>query len=103
MDARWEDVLGLYQRRISSRGAEYLEKQVRRKARRSIYTAQVVIWLMMLQRLQFGGTLATAVEALLSGAVDGLLSGCRRAREKRISRRTGGDSPARQRLPKLLF
>jgi len=31
-----------------------------------------------------------------------LLSGCERARRKRISRRTGGYSHARQRLPKLL-
>jgi len=57
---------------------------------------------MILQRLQPGGTLATGVEALLGGAADSLLSRCRRARQKRISRRTGGYSHARQRWPKLL-
>src|SRR5205814_10474850 len=35
-------------------------------------------------------------------SADGLLSDCERARQKRISRRTGGYSHARQRLPKLL-
>jgi hypothetical protein len=81
---------------------EYLQKQARIKIRRSIYTAQIVIWLMILQRLQPRGTLATSVEALLAGEADGLLSGCERAQQKRISRRTGGYSHARQRLPKRL-
>jgi hypothetical protein len=62
----------------------------------------VVMWLMILQRLQPGGTLANGVEALLGGAADSLLSRRRRARQKRISRSTGGYSHARQRLPKLL-
>ena len=72
------------------------------KIRRSVYTAQVVIWLMIRQWLQPKGTLATSVEALLAGAADCLLSGCGRAQQKRISRRTGGYSHARQRLPKRL-
>jgi hypothetical protein len=97
-----EDAFALYQRCISSGVVDYLQKQARMKIRRSIYTAQVVIWLMILQRLQPRGTLATSVEALLTGAADGLLSRCGRAQQKRISRRTGGYSHARQRLPKLL-
>jgi hypothetical protein len=81
---------------------DYLLQQAQMKVRQSIYTAQVVIWLMILQRLHPRGTLATGVEALLTGAADGLLSGCERARQKRISHRTGGYSHARQRLPKRL-
>lgn len=81
---------------------EYLQKQTHLKVRRSIYTTSVVLWLMIWQRLQPRGTLARAVDSLLEGAADGLLSGCERAQEKRISRRTGGYSQARQRLPKLL-
>jgi len=81
---------------------EYWQKQARMKIRRCIYTAQVVIWLMILQRLQPRGTLATGVEALLAGAADGFLSSCGRARRKRASCRTGGYSHARQRLPKRL-
>src|SRR5665213_1018666 len=96
------DAFALYQRFISSGVVEYLQKQAGVKVRNSIYTIPVVIWLMILQRLQPGGTLATGVEALLGGAADSLLSRCRRARQKRISRRTGGYSHARQRLPKLL-
>lgn len=97
-----EDALALYLRCISSGVVEYLQRQARMKMRRSIYTPPVVIWLMILQWLQPRGTLATSVEALLAGAADPLLSRCRRAQQKRISRRTGGFSQARQRLPKLL-
>src|ERR1039458_1706124 len=102
MDQTRDDAFGLYQRCISSGVVEYLQKRAQVKVRRSIYTAQVVIWLMILRRLQPKGTLATSVESLLAGEADGLLSGCPRARQKRISRRTGGYSHARQRLPKRL-
>ena len=102
MDQTGQDALALYRRCISSGVVDYLQKQSRMKIRRSIYTAQVVIWLMILQRLQPRGTLETSVEALLAGAADPLLGPCKRARQKRISRRTGGYSQARQRLPKLL-
>lgn len=102
MDQTCEDAFGLYQRCISNGVVEYLQKQAKMKVRRSIYTAQVVMWLMILQRLQPHGTLASGVEALLAGAADWLLSRCGRAQQKRISRRTGGYSHARRRLPKLL-
>ena len=102
MDQRYEDAVALYQRCISNGVVEYLQKQAQVKMRRSIYTAPVVIWLMIRQWLQPKGTLATSVEALLAGAADGLLSSCGRAQQKRISRRTGGYSHARQRLPKRL-
>jgi hypothetical protein len=102
MEQTCSDAFGLYQQCVSQEAVDYLQRQAGVKMRRSIYTAAVVIWLMILQRLQAGGTLTTAVEALLGGAADGLLSSCERARQKRISRRTGGYSQARQRLPKLL-
>jgi DDE family transposase len=102
MDELCENALGLYRQCISTGVVEYLQKQSRLKVRRSIYTAQVVIWLMIIQRLQPRRTLASTVEALLAGAADRLLSGCERARQKRISRRTGGYSRARKRLPRLL-
>ena len=101
MEPELEDIFGLYQRCVAG-VVECLQKQMRLKVRRSVYTAQVVIWLMIVQRLQARRTLAGGVEALLSGVADPLLSGCERARKKRISRRTGGYSHARQRLPKLL-
>lgn len=101
MAIQCEDARGLYQRCISTGVVEYFQKQAKLKVRRSIFTAQVVIWLMILKWLE-RGTLATTLEALLWGAADPLLSGCERARQKRISRNTGGFSHARQRLPKLL-
>ena len=79
MDQGCKDALGLYQRRLSRGVVEYLEKQMRVKFRQSIYTAWVVIWLMILQRLQPRGTLATSLEALLEGVADWLLSQCVRA------------------------
>ena len=87
-----EDIFGLYRRCVAG-VVEYLQKQMRLKVRRSVYTTQVVIWLMIVQRLQARRTLAGGVEALLSGIADPLLSGCERAREKRISRRTGRLQP----------
>jgi len=102
MDQTCQDAFELYQRCISSGVVEYWQKQARMKIRRCLYTAQVVIWLMIFQRLQSRGTLATGVEGLLTGAANGLLSDRGRARQKRASRRTGGYSHARQRLPKRL-
>src|SRR5436309_12395801 len=98
MDPQCEEVFGLYRQCLTG-VIEHLQKQMQLKMRRSIYTASVVIWLMILQRLKSNGTLASCVEGLLSGSADWLLSRCERARQKRISRRTGGYSHARQRLP----
>jgi hypothetical protein len=101
METELDDVFGLYERCLSS-VIECLQRQMKLKVRRSIYTAQVVIWLMIVQRLERRGTLSSGVGALLAGTADSLLSKCERARQKRISRRTGGYSHARQRLPTLL-
>jgi hypothetical protein len=101
METDLEQVFGLYQRCL--RGViEYLQSQRGPKVRQRIYAAPVVMWLMMVQRLQPRGTLASGVEALLCGSADWLRGRGDKARRKRISRRTGGYSQARQRLPKLL-
>jgi len=102
MDLPSADAMSLYQRCISSAVVEYLQKQMRVKTRDCVYTAAVVIWMMIRQWLQAKGTLATTVETLSEGGADSLLSGQARVRRKRLSRRTGGYSHARQRLPKLL-
>jgi putative transposase len=96
------DAMGLYQRCISSAVVECLQKQMHAKTRDCVYTAAVVIWMMIQQWLQPKGTLSTSVEMLSTGAADPLLSCGARLRRRRISRRTGGFSHARQRLPKLL-
>jgi len=67
-----------------------------------IYTARLVMWMMMNQRLQGRGTLASTVEQLVQGRFDPLLSRCKRVEERRIALSTGGYCQARQHLPKLL-
>lgn len=97
------DLLDLYQRAVSVDVVEHLQKMAGRRIRRGIYSARVVLWLMILQRLHTGASLATAVQLLHQRAADPLLQDCRRVRRRRrISVRTGGYCQARQKLPKLL-
>ena len=98
----WSSLLDLYQRTVSAGVVQYLQKQAGMKVKRGVYGAQVVLWLMMLQRLQGRATLSSAVQLLLAGAADPLLVRCRRVRHKEISCRTGAYCQARQKLPKLL-
>lgn len=65
-----------------------------------IYTPQVVCWLMIHQAIH-GESLAAAVQTLIEQRAE-WLGQCKRAREGRISSRTGGYATARQRLPKQL-
>jgi hypothetical protein len=95
-------ILDLYQRTVSVGVLQYLQQQAGMKMRRGVYGARVVLWLMILQRLQVGGTLASAVQLLIQGAAAPLLQNCKRVRRRRISARTGGYCQARQKLPKLL-
>lgn len=95
-------ILHLYQQIVTAGLLQYLQKQAAMKVRRGIYSPRVVLWLMILQRLHSGATLASAVQFMIQGAAGGLLEGCRRVRRKRISSRTGGYCQARRKLPKLL-
>jgi hypothetical protein len=70
--------------------------------RNGIYSARLVIWMMINQRLQAGGTLTRSVEQLVQGRFAPLLSRCKRVEEKRIGLGTGGYCGAHQNLPKLL-
>ena len=79
-----------------------LLRQIGFKARAGIYSARLVMWMMMIQRLQPRGTLASSVAQLVEGRFDPLLSRCKRVREKRIGLSTGGYCQARKHLPKLL-
>jgi hypothetical protein len=98
----WSSLWKLYEQTVGAGVVQYLETQTGVQHKRGVYSAAVVLWLMMLQRLQGRGTLASAVQMLLEGAAGPLLARCRRVRRKRISSRTGGYCQARQRLPKLL-
>ena len=99
---KWSNLLDLYQRALTVGAVEYFQQQTKMRIRRGVYCAQVVLWLMMLQRLHTVGTLAAAVQLLIQGAATPLLQNCRRVRKGRISARTGGYCQARQKLPTLL-
>lgn len=102
MTTDWQSVLNLYQRTVTVGLLQYLQKQAGWKVRRGIYSARVVLWLMILQRLHAGASLSAAVQLLIQGACGELLADCHRVRHGRISSRTGGYCQARRKLPKLL-
>jgi putative transposase len=95
-------MFGLYVQMAPAELFRLLQRQMGVKVRKGIYSARLVIWMMINQRLQARGTLASSVEQLVQGRFDPLLSQCKRAREKKISLSTGGYCQARQKLPKLL-
>lgn len=97
-----QSVLDLYQQTVTANLLQYLQKQTGIKTRRGVYSARVVLWLMILQRLHAGATLAAAVQLLIQGAAGTLLENCQRVRRGHISSRTGGYCQARRKLPKLL-
>jgi len=96
-------VLNLYAEIAPGGLFRLLQRSLGAKVRDGIYTPRVVIWMMIMQRLQGRGTLAGAVEQLAQGRLDGLLSRCKRVRENRIALSTGGYCQARQNLPRLLM
>jgi hypothetical protein len=70
---------------------------------KGVYTAAVVVMLIILQRLVQGkGSLSGAVQQLLSGRLAELLPDHKRIRESTLSSRTGAYSRARNRLPKAV-
>jgi hypothetical protein len=80
-----------------------LQRQMGVIVHNGIYSARLVMWMMINQRLHARGTLASSVEQLVQGRFDPLLSRCKRVEEKKIALSTGGYCQARQHLPKLLM
>jgi IS4 transposase len=95
-------LFNLYQQLAPAELFRLLQREVACKLRAGIYTARLVMWMMMIQRLEPRGTLASSVVQLVEGRFDPLLSACKRVQEKNIGLSTGGYCQARQRLPKLL-
>jgi putative transposase len=95
-------IFNLYEQVAHPELFRLLQREAGVIVRNGIYSARLVIWMMMNQRLQPRGTLASSVEQLVQGRFDALLSQCKRAREKKISLSTGGYCQARQHLPKLV-
>ena len=65
-------------------------KELEVGARAQIYTLPVVIWMMMLQRLNERGTQQQAVHQIAEGHLERLLPDSKRVREGRISQNSGG-------------
>ena len=95
-------LFSLYRQLASAELFRLLQRQMGLRVRAGIYTARLVIWMMMIQRLQPRGTLASSVAQLVEGRFDPLLSQCKRVQEKHIGLSTGGYCQARQHLSKLL-
>ncbi len=95
-------LLNLYLQIAPAELFRLLQRQSGSLVRNGIYSARLVIWMMMNQRLQAGGTLARSVEQLVQGRFTPLLSRCKRVTEMRIGLGTSGYCQARQNLPKLL-
>jgi len=95
-------LLSLYLQVAPAELFRLLQRQVGKTVRDGIYSARLVIWMMMNQRLLAGGSLARSVEQLAQGRFDRLLSQCKRVRERRIGVSTGGYCQARQKLPRIL-
>lgn len=95
-------LFSLYRQLIPAELFRLLQREMGWKVRAGIYSARLVMWMMMIQRLQPRGTLASSVAQLVEGRFDPLLSQCKRVREKKIGVSTGGYCQARQHLPKLL-
>jgi hypothetical protein len=102
MDSSAIAIFSLYLQLAPAELFRLLQREMGMRVRNGIYSARLVIWMMMDQRLQARGTLASSVEQLVQGRFDPLLSQCKRVQEKKIALSTGGYCQARQHLPKLL-
>jgi len=89
----------LYQRMVP---AWFLRELCQRHGygfRQGIYSAAVVVWLMIWQRLERNRSLAAAVQYLVQGDAGDLQTDCKRWTEEKVSAATGSYCQARQRLP----
>ena len=97
------DALALFQAALPADFFEGERKAARQKPEKGVYTAAVVVLLVILQRLLQGkATLSGAVQQLLSGRLQQLLRRHKRIEEGTLSDNTGAYSRARSRLPKAV-
>jgi hypothetical protein len=95
-------LLRLFQKAIPTGALEQTCRENGFSFRRGVYSATLVAWLMIWQRLGRGRSLAAAVQYLLQGGGRELATGCKRRQQGRISPATGGYCQARQKLPTLV-
>ncbi len=61
---RMVEFVSAYLRIVNAGVVEYLQAQAGMRVNRGTYCTQVVLWLMMVQRLQGRGTVASAVQRI---------------------------------------
>jgi putative transposase len=100
------DVLSLYLRLLPCEFLQQLRQKEEIRENHRVYNQSVVMWLMIAQRLQGGGTLETGVLELLLGLPSSFWpKPCKRLRvaangeKPRLSSNTGSYNEARQELP----
>ena len=71
-------IFGLYLELAPAELFRLVQRQMGVTVRNGIYSARLVLWMMINQRLQARGTLASSVEQLVQGRFDSLLSRCKR-------------------------
>jgi hypothetical protein len=97
-----QQLLRLFQKVAPEWFFDQLSKKHGYGFRQGVYSAMVVVWLMIWQRLQGAESLAAAVQYLLQGGGQELRGECKRWTEDKVSAATGSYCQARQRLPKLM-
>jgi putative transposase len=99
-DAIIPSILDLYLKLVPVVFFVGLVKRLHLRRHRGIFTAPVVVWLMMFQSLHDKGTLSVGVQHVIRGLPSALLSRrSKRVRRRKISCHTGGYNQARQKLP----
>jgi hypothetical protein len=73
-------------------------KALEGRAKAQIYTLRVVVWMMLLQRLDERGTQQRAVQGIAQGHLERLLPDSKRVREGKVSQNTGAYARACGRL-----
>jgi hypothetical protein len=94
------DPLRMFRRAVPEQFILRLCREHGHMVREGIYSAGVVIWLMIWQRLQGNASMAAAVQYLVQGEAAELRNDCMRWTRDSVSASTGGYCQARQRLPK---
>jgi hypothetical protein len=92
-------ILDLFQQAVPEQFFQQLEKQLGRPSRRRIFTLPLVIWLMIVQRLDPKTTLSSAVQQVAQKRPPALLPDHNRIREGTVSGSTGAYSDARKQMP----
>jgi len=92
-------LLDLYCQAAPKEFFQQLEKELGVASRRRIFGLPLVMWLMMVQRLDRKATLSTAVLQVVQNRPAVLLSEHKRLRDGTVSAHTGAYSDARQKMP----